>query len=472
MPIAPIEDYVAPPAPVLAPVEPPFDPSQLVTQGELRARYVATVGESNGSDDTAALLAEIADLGTGGGAGVLRLRQGRYKIVGKIVIPAGVTPQGEGNNISGVQPVGTSLELIHPNAGVEFQGSGGVASGFTIDGTDTATHPLVVKIGAQRTFVGVDVENSAQDNWTIEKAQNIAVVGCTSQSAARDNLRIDLGAGGLSFTRFESNDAGRHGLRVEQSGASDEVYPDQPRHISFRDSIFERGAGTSPQLSLPKGGSMLFDNCVLHLPEASTVETVDVDSLGVIEFHSCVWFGGTAAPAALTVAAGGQVVMTGRNQLFVVPFLAKLAAGGKLHQLGSPLLTLGGQKVYTADTNIEGDVLHTLHHPMLSRAREADDRVFDTLVDGEAGGRFRILANGSLLWDDGTGFAYVTRLFRRAADGHLGTSTGLTVGGPFAANGVAPVGRYTLPAAAVDAAMTLALANAIRQALIENGLAQ
>lgn len=56
--------------------------------------------------------------------------------------------------------------------------------------------------------------------------------------------------------------------------------------------------------------------------------------------------------------------------------------------------------------------------------------------------------------------------------GRLAISDYLAVAGAFGANGATPVGKRTLGAAATDPASTQALANNLRQALIDLGLGQ
>lgn len=350
--------------------------------GAFRAGFMpeAYGAEGDGvANDTAALVAAEAAAAAAGGEVVLTAGK-TYAIASVVEIGDKAALIGPGGAPG--QPAATIL-CTAAGSQVLFTGRGGVSGGFLIDGNGVATTPLKRTVagvggGAGRTFLGISVQDAAEDNILISGAQNDAWIGCESTGATRDNLVLDDGAGGLLFERFESNEAGRHALMVtESSGTGPYV---EPTHIKFVHSLFERGLADAPAVRAEEGIRVTFDNCVIQR-DVGTSTLVDIDGDTIYTFDGCSFSGDPDLVACITAAAWAKVHLMGACQ-WNGPLLAISGASGFItdqayHEIGGGTVGtgLGGASTFElsgmtperSHTNWNNCILNTLGYQNTAR---------------------------------------------------------------------------------------------------------
>lgn len=313
---------------------------------------------SGAADSATALTAALtAAAALHGGAGIVDLGPGAVKIGSLITVPRGVGVEGAGSSHSG--SYGTSLVCSAAGSGVYLQtAEGGVHKGYRIDGNSvghSGTANCVLQVGEyptagdQANLLGVDVVNGAQDNILIPYAQNHALFGCSSQAAARDNLVLDLGCGGLAFYRFESWGAGRYALRITQSSPTTAY--SQPTHILFSHSIFEHLTADQPLVSLENGDLLVFDHCIFVGDFTGGIQPLInlANTFGAVEFRSC-FFQGQAGQVGVKTAAGTVVTFTGDNVFQNLGAAIDKTGGGSVRLALSGVRLQGGVPLFSGAT--------------------------------------------------------------------------------------------------------------------------
>lgn len=377
--------------------------------------HVPPSGDTTGATDTANINAQIA-------AGrLLRLTKGVYYINNKVDLSYFLAA---GNDLISPQ---TEIICVNSGAGVVLQKSGGLTGGFRVNGNNVATQPLLVGhssnlslINAQSTYIAIDVVNSAQDGWVIQGSQNLGFYNCSASNNARDSLVLDYGCGGLVFTRFEGNAHGRYGLRVDESGTAPAGLYTAPQDIAFYGGEFERGTTDVPVARFIHGTDVRFDGTYFQngvAPYSANGMEI-LSTFGVVTVDGIQMFLDSTASFILqqsnnnlcfcgkpSVFAGGAIHTpvgcidnTANTHISIAP--------GSIGPTGVPIFKPG-----TEDGTFVGDDHwgYTFqHHHATGSIIEASQ------VDGDAGQRFRRLADGTLEWGDGTGFSFDTLIQRNA----------------------------------------------------------
>jgi len=424
------------------------------------------------TDDTAAINAAVTAAQNAGG-GIVWIPS-RHAISGRVIIPNQVSLQGAGN---GLQFPPARLICTTATAGVTTTGTGdgGLFTGFTVDGNNIATNPMLCTgLNAQRTFVAVDVIAAAQDNWIIEICQNYSFVSCSTQLAGRDNVVLRNSTGGHLFTRFEGNNATRYNLLIVQDNPAsdyDTLGYFTPQHIRFEHSLFERATGDNPSVKINHADNVTFSSAVFHAAATGMVSPIfDLAGGTLVNLETPIFSGISSQVAAMRVAANAGLSIQGRTVVIGPAAALDVAANGVVELATVPALG-GGTVMFTAGTDRNVSVLRTDRGKHLYRKQIPSDVVFDVLVDGEAGARMRLTADGVLQIGSGADYTFGTALYRRG-DGDWGTTGGMVVGGPFSANAAVPRTPHTLGVAATDLATAITLINNIRTTLINNGIGQ
>ena len=390
-------------------------------------------GDTSGATDTAALNAAITTLGA---AGLIEASRGVFYFNAAVTIPDGINIVGAGNNLYDLGSPGTWFKLVSTGASLNFAGSGGLSGQFLVDGTHVATTPLLRSLGAERTFICIDVFRSARDNWVINQAQNDLYISCNSQDAARDTLVLDQGCGGLEFDRFEANSAGRYLVNIQQTGTG--PYPDEPTHIAFRHSIFENNVAqnttVATAIKATRGLAIGFHDCVFapHLDPAGSKNIITIENFAELSFTDCRFFGLDAGLSitGIHLEQYGLATLNGRAE-----FLG-CSNGALDFPVGAQVNVLGTMKLYStpmASTSTPEDYYAGTYtyNPRFVTRKTSSQLVQQGNVEGEAGMRFRDYIDGSR--------------------GYVFGGTSYTIGGLFGATGANGLGNLT---GSLDGAMS------------------
>jgi hypothetical protein len=387
------------------------------------AGVIIPSGDTSGATDLAAFTAAAA-------TNFRQLGKGTFYINGYVNLMGFM---GQGSDLS--FPL-TDIVCVGASSGVIFQGISGVqtgglvSGGFRIQGSNVATRPLLIggttnaQAMAQCTFINVDVVNSALDNWLVQGTQNALFLGCNSQSAARDNLTLDLGCGGLDFVRFESDLAARYALRVTQSGTSPSLAYAVPQDIMFHSGEFETGSGGAA-VNLEYGQDILFHHLYIEVPVA-TYPAINIASTfgGTVEIASGFLQNDGSSPtiAAVVPAGSGGVFFTGK--VTVVGFPAMVDNTANVPVSIAPGAYNG---VGTAFKSGTGDETSNAYQDWTTAAKTYDSAasvVEYGKVSTDAGQRYRRYGDGSIAWNyGGSGYSFPALLAPRS-DGNVGLSVG------------------------------------------------
>lgn len=368
-----------------------------------------------------------------GGGATVELGAGVYNWSGLITVPDKCSFVGQGNKL-GSSTAATRLKATAAGAQISYPGSGGLNGNMLIDGNHVATSPFLRPNGAQTTFVALDVINAAQDNMTIQIAQNDIYVGCSTQSAGRDNLVLDLGCGGILFDRFESWGATRWCVNIQQSSAPTGGYI-QPSHIKFSHSIIENGvSAANPQINITGGSFVIFDDCISNGTGTPTVPTVIIaaSTYGTptgIHFRDCQLFGNAAQPSIIQHGNSScTLYLSGRNEFTAAPAALDITAGGKVRMLDAPYLH--GIPLTTSTAATEDGQVFTDVNAVLAVSRQTSGAVVEFgSIATDTGQRYRRYGDGKIGWNyGGSGFTFPATL-QPQSDGTVGITPGLTVTG-------------------------------------------
>lgn len=314
------------------------------------------------TDSSPLILAAIAAAqAKGHGAAIVELPAGKLLINQAIEWPGGVSSRGAGGSFGG--SAATEIVCGTAAAGFIYDAGGGQHSGYQITGNGVgqllgslvvgaAGSVCAVVGGSQCTFTDIEAINGAVDNWHVtNNSQNHKFINCGCQGAANDGLVIDLGAGGLTFSRFESAATGRYCLTIQESAASPGAYV-VPSHITFDGTcLFERaGAANGQSINITDGDGILFDHVVVtsnagnpRTEALAVVQGTVAAHTGIIEFRSCRWFGSGAAnqPSAIRGAASATISVTGAHSFNGVANAIDNSANPALTIQAATMQTLG-----------------------------------------------------------------------------------------------------------------------------------
>lgn len=415
---------------------------------------------TNGTGDQTAAINVAINAVRDSQAGAVQLPRGSIRITGRVVVPDGVSLLGMGSSQS---YAGTQILCATAGAGIDVNGEGGVIRDLEVHGNDIATQPFKRNTGAARLFERVDVHDAAQDNWTIEYAQNDTHIKCTAHRAGRDGLVIDKEAGGLAFLGFDVTDAGRHALNIKQSVTATTSYS-VPSHISFTHCILERTTADNPTVKINAGFLVKFSTCIFNNNLSSlTSALVELGaSAGVVELDSCMYAGAAATnQVAIRVGAGAQLALSGRNWFQGVTYAFDNPAG-TVELFDAPFY--GTAAVATPATPSGGDQnIGRTQGAVVQHIKASSGGITASAqVAGESGQRWRQYADGRYAIGSGSDYSFATTIYRRG-DGLLAIEPGAAIAGDlyhtgdrFGAYGTYPIAKQTgvpVTAAGVHAAL-------------------
>lgn len=291
--------------------------------------------DPTGAVDSYTAIAAAVTAATAAGGGTVVSGPGKFAISSMVTVPQGVNLWGQGN---GFNNWGTKYLCTASGSGITFTGYGGVSGNFIIDGASTATSPFTRSGStAQRTFLALDVEFSAQDNMTITEAQNDTYIRCNEKNAARDGIYFDDGPGGLSFFSCESAKAGRYGHRFDTQITGGSGYS-APTQISFYGGIVESQGVTGNSKVYNNGGLQIVYRD--YIWAGSSLSGPFIDALGGTLLIDGGFAQGTVTTDTwLSVVSGAEVSINNRPKIQNFLVAMTLATGATVKQIGEMLFS-------------------------------------------------------------------------------------------------------------------------------------
>jgi hypothetical protein len=435
----------------------PPDAAAAATTGSGSAINVRDYGaKGDGStDDTAAINAAIA---AGGSACAVVAPSGTYAISGQITVPDGINLLGDGNSLGNAA---TTFKCTSAAAGISIQGSGGTCRDFKVDGNNIALLPLNRTSGSQRTFIAIDAVNSAQDNFHEFGAQNDTFISCNFQNAARDNLCLDNGTGGLAFVRCEVNNPGRYNLRSDNAIAGG-PYLNGPSNILFSKCIFERvGSSAVSAAYLASSYVVRFEACEFY-GTACQGPLIDVTGGSTLISLDGGYVVGSASAVETGISVGhySEITITGRPQFQNLRNGIVLSSSNSSVKLDTADIFWNNVRdwyVPQGTATVEGCVVSLLQqHPLAALHGSPNDALLLSYAYG--GLFFRLEASGKWSWGAGTDYGSGdTTLYRSgpgtlATDGVLHAAGGIQSAGPVSTGGTMTSGGDVVAQGRVAAA--------------------
>lgn len=343
------------------------------------------------------------------GGGVMVLPAGTTCINALLTIPNKVSVKGAG---SGLVPSdsATVIKCTTSAAGLKITSGGSSYENFHVDGNNVSNIGIqwdVVASGAQ--FTNVSVSSCALDGWVISNAQNGTFIGCQSNYNGRDGLVLQTGTGGHLFERFESvNNVGKQ-LKIQYTAASGSGYT-MPTQIRFVQGLFELFPATHSGGSvvvITLGANISFSGTIIagRPTGAGVGSLLDVSGSGTTVSLQDVGFNGNGAFAFASAIVGGNgSLVVDHNCGYTTDCTAmySTAGSGQFVRTGTSSTAI---PPITAGTSLI-QLQNFVPGPMTITARASSDYVAFGSVTGEAGQRFRLLADGSLVIGDGTNYTF------------------------------------------------------------------
>lgn len=414
--------------------------------------FVEEAKESTTTWDDA-LLAAI-DAADSYGYGNVVLSPKARQFTSHIQVPASVNLISLQGGASASAQQGAVLQAADSGAYIEFlSGRGGYSGGFTIDGADIATNPLLT-IGAavQRSFGDIYSRRGAGDGISIAEAQNCNFLNVNTSKMAGNGLVLDQGCGGNLFLRNEFSYSSGYSLVVKETTGTGPYTV--PTHNAFDHCIFERGDFSDSSMDgvlLHSAGTRTqFKDCVFAAAEGAINDSDAMLQItgGTVLFDSgCVISG---INTGLRQESGTGVYITG-------PFFFNNTPTAWVYNGGFG--DLNGELIYTNVTTRFGGsgTLNSLqsnfNRPTKFTVDPSDTHAVRVLQFGDSNERVGLRADGSIYMGSGSGTPDV-RLYRAAAN-ELKTDDAFTVAG----DAIKWVGTYPTTDPAVAGALWADAAN-------------
>lgn len=404
-----------------------YGPLANMRAGMFDPRDAGALGDGD-HDDTSAILSKIDEAYEAGDATdepqYVTLRPGRYLIDGELELPDIVGLRGSGSGIT---------TLVAASSGAKITLAGGSRSsashgGWTFDGDEKAEVGLQILPPFYESVVSDIVLDSCDgDGLDIRGTQNTLFQRITSHRHQGNGIVVDDGAGSLLFQScFASNNVTRQ-VRVQESGNYPELQGTAiyttPRHIKFDTCVFERGeSGCDSIMRVDDGFATVLTNTVLAAGSAVSGESFPVLMVtgGDVVLGQRTMIAGSNASNhdGILVSGNGAVVFADPSvtsqtlkTFLTVDGASARAQGFFPGTFGAttPVAFTGGASETSSSFRFER---FNVWHTQLAAA----NAILSSSVQGDAGQRFRMQADGKMLWDDGADFSFDTNLYRSAAN--------------------------------------------------------
>lgn len=447
-------------------------------------------GDATGVQDTTALLL-AEDAAFTAGFGIVYMYPGTWYFNDRILFRSGVALQGPGasQTVAGVNLIATSadaqLAFGENDAGSD---PGSENSGWRVDGDGIATLPVYVGARNGATFSNIFITGGVEANYALDSTQNCHFVEFNSLDSDGDIMWIDRGASGNHFTKCEYGSAAGHHIDFRATEATFFTAYCQ-RNVWDGSCIFEYTESTSgPIINYGAGLDNVISNSHLVVSDFDMGPTVPAmirtfqgfgSNPSRLILHDCGLSVNDPTPRAglwaIDVDSNSMVVLSGFNAFGGMETVFNVTDATSLVVVAG-VVEHSGVAWATGPPFAAQAVIYTPHSNPSFFIRPVSEISMTTRAEGDAYAGWQILARGAQSWGSGAAPQDVTLQYGGAQtlniDGRLTIDDYLAVAGAFGANGATPVGKRTLGAAATDPASTQALANNLRQALIDLGLGQ
>lgn len=374
------------------------------------------------TDDTDDIQAAI-DAASAAGGGVVLLTK-KYAFTGAITVKPKVILRGATVWQEAGDSTSVGLVAIGPNAVVTVGGLTGGLETLEIDGAGIGgVNPLfgcLLNVGMVLTHLDrVHVHDSAGDGTRFAGTQNTEIVGLRSHQHIGDALKINGGAGALTFVGGHIGTAAR-AFHITK-GIEPSAYPFGPVQLTFVGTIFELYDNPDTTLigcgEIGAGAHIKFYGCNFTGNAHGTVNgcVVLIHNEGegdvvlpatAVEFNGCLWHSGPDADH-VRIVGNQNVTFTGAHQF-------QGTAGAIINQdTGSAALTLQWVVAYAAGIGVSNYVRFTNGGSFVNHANKVAGvgtvhqlKSYETLAvrrDTDATyNRLAITRDGALFHYDGT----------------------------------------------------------------------
>lgn len=191
-------------------------------------------------------------------------------------VGAGVDLQGRGSRQSGGA---SEILCTAAGAGIRYADlatpqSGGISSGFRVNGNGVATAPMRLGLIVGRTFQNIDIDGSVGVGLLLQGAGNCTFIEVNVQGSGTDGCQVDRAAGN-TFLRCEFGNSGRYQLALVSNGAALPFLTDYPQNNSFYHCFFEyHEAGTDVQVYQGAGINNMLSDCTIATDASPTVDAL------------------------------------------------------------------------------------------------------------------------------------------------------------------------------------------------------
>lgn len=323
----------------------------------LQALLTALGGQSfiantyrTGSNTDAQALQAASDAATAAGGGIV-VAYGAWSLNDPVTFLEAVDLIGYGSS----QAYGaTVFTATTADASIRFgttaAHSGGVSGGFAVNGAGIATEPFYVGQAVGRSFVNIDVRNSAGTGFSLQGTANCEFHQCNTQSSATDGFRLDR-ASGNSFFRCEAGSSGTYNLDL--MSASVTVIPgnasNYPQDNAFYKCFFEyHSATTVASVHQGAGGDNMLSDCTIatsSTPTTACLTLVKVEKAGTqlsfgLRLRDCILTHNFVAGGTVAIDVGDNtsVYCTGTTKITQSTLAVKQTTNG-VAEFDRPVLT-------------------------------------------------------------------------------------------------------------------------------------
>jgi hypothetical protein len=379
----------------------------------------------DGTDDSAAIAAAFTEFVADGG-GVMYGPRAVVGFASDIDVPDGVSLVGLGSGATEATAA-TTFKALAAGAQLRFSTGGGVThrenrhGGFRVDGNSVATNPVYIGQAVDCAWHDMFVTGAATDGigLLIEYCQNSLFQDFWVDGNRGIGVKIDYGAGGLLFSRFESNGNRTYNLYFgSNSGVAHGAYA-KPTHITLETFLIERWlsgdeASFVRQVQMDDGALVTFSKGRIADASATTARSmVKIDAGDQIRFDGGSIDGTAGQTTALVLANGTRTILDGNVQLGVHTVGISHATGAVVE---APSVRYNNVTTLFSGTGSNDTVVRNrIRSPLEITRGSTSEQMVIGLVSGEAGQRVFITPNGYNL-GAGTGFSADVGVQRNAAN--------------------------------------------------------
>jgi len=291
------------------------------------------------ANNDVAFAAALSAASTAGGGRVLLPRL--LKIATLNDVPAGVDLVGLGSRQSGGA---SEVRCTAAGAGLRYSNlttadSGGISSGFRVNGNAVATAPFRIGLRIGATFHNIDIDGSAGIGLLLQGSGNCTFIEVNIQGSVTDACQVDRAAGN-AFFKCEFGASSRYQLNLCSNGAALPFNTDYPNDNHWYSCIFEyHDASTVAQVHQGAGINNLLSDCIISTsstPSSAGLKLVHLEKAGTpfstnLRLRDCtLQYNYSAATVAVRVEDGCRLLMPGTTSISLAGTALQNATSGQV----------------------------------------------------------------------------------------------------------------------------------------------